>query len=85
MQIQIATGFDAMNGIKFTFGFWPSVGETTFIGVFLRLLSLGPLAGRAEIDEISHAWSGLSTDAYLFTAKQATPFLPIGTRVSGKS
>jgi hypothetical protein len=55
MQIQIAAGFDATNGIKFTFGFWPSVGETTFSGVFLRLLTLGPLADRAEINDISHA------------------------------
>src|SRR4051812_21536404 len=41
MEIQIATGFDATSDIKLTFGFWPSVGETTFRGVFLRLLSCG--------------------------------------------
>src|SRR5215211_6382355 len=48
MQIQIAAGFNATSGIKLTFGFWPSVGETIFRCVFLRLLSLGPLAGRTE-------------------------------------
>lgn len=55
MQIQIAAGFDAKGFIKLTFGFWPSVGETIFQGVFLRLLFVGPLAGRAEINDVSHA------------------------------
>ncbi len=55
MEIQIAIGFGATELIKLTFGFWPSVGETIIEGVFLCLLSFGPLAGRAEIDDFSHA------------------------------
>ena len=55
MEIQIAIGFGAMEFIKLTFGFWPSVGETIIFGIFLRLPFLSPLAGRAEIDDVSHA------------------------------
>jgi len=30
------------------------VGETFSFGVFLRLSSVGPLASRAEINDVSH-------------------------------
>jgi len=48
---QIAARFDATGFTKLTVEFGQSVGETTFSGVFLRLLSLKPRASRAEIDE----------------------------------
>jgi hypothetical protein len=77
MQIQGATGLGATELIKLTFGFWPSVGETIVEGVFLCLLSLGPLAGCAEIDDFSHALSGLSSDARVaFSAEADRLFIP---------
>jgi hypothetical protein len=60
------------------------VGETTFSGVFLRLLSLGPLAGRTEIDDISHAWSGLSKDACFPAVAGHLIFANYDYKVSGK-
>jgi hypothetical protein len=63
MQVQIAASFDAMGFNKLTCGFCQPVGETMFCGVFLRLLSVGPLASRAEIYDVSHTWSELSSDA----------------------
>lgn len=63
IQFQIAASFDATVFNKLTVGFWQSVGEATFSGVFLRLLSLDSLASRAEIDDVSHTCSGLSSDA----------------------
>ncbi|HET7678647.1 MAG TPA: hypothetical protein VFK79_00755, partial [Xanthobacteraceae bacterium] len=63
MQVQVAASFDAMGLNKLTYGFWQPVGETMFYGVFLRLLSMGPLASRAEIYDVSHTWSELSSDA----------------------
>jgi hypothetical protein len=63
MQIQIAASFDATGFNELTYGFWQPVGETTFFGVFLRLPSVDPLASCAEINDVSHTWSGLSSDA----------------------
>ncbi len=74
MEIQIAAGFVATGIVKLTRGFCPSVGKTIFCSVFLCLLSLDPLAGRAEIDDVSHAWSEPSKDARLVLPEQATPF-----------
>jgi hypothetical protein len=82
MEIQIATGFDATSSIERTFGFWPSVGETAFPGVFLRLLSFGLFARRAEIDDICHSWSGLSVDVSVFLPRQDTSFANRGHNVA---
>jgi hypothetical protein len=47
------------------------VGDTPFLGIFLRLLSSGSFAGRAEVDELSHAWWGLSNDVAYSPPQQA--------------
>jgi hypothetical protein len=55
MLVEILVRFGVTGCVEPTLGFCPPVGETMFRGALFCLLSCGPFAGRAEINQFSHA------------------------------
>jgi hypothetical protein len=57
MLVEIPARLRVTGCFEFALGFWPPVGKAIFGGAFCCVLSVGLFAGRAKIDQFSHACS----------------------------